>query len=788
MLRPEELLGYLERAAGRQSPDAGQRAAILAPASAGVRILAGPGTGKTTCIVTRMLKLVLCDGVPASGILAMTFTRKAAEEMRSRVLGDGFAIIDAAREDRANSPAMRTALGAIDLGQVQVGTIDSFCARWAREGSDPDDPFVAHVDDAGAAMAMEEVVRQRLRGADWRPAVAFLRELHRPHVPINQYAADVALQAAALHDLWRRRLHDRVDWAAFLAGAGADPEASAGRLQIHLAHREYASLLKSRGAMDHAMVQEKARRLLANPVSGSARRPAILEGLRALFVDEYHDTDLLHQAVYFALAGAPGCRGAITIVGDDDQAIYRFRGGTVDLLADFPAAYHNAFGRNPETLVLDVTYRATPEVAAFVEQFGSLDDAYQAVRSLGRKALRPGRDVAGAPVLGLFRPTLPDLARDIAAPIRGLVHHGSVETPAGRIVAGPGRAPSDLALICRSPQERDRQSERLPAYVRRALADGADPIAVWNPRGAPTRSGRVAALVGGLALRLLDPDGDAFRVASPRLLDDAEAVMRGWYEDLAAFLDGAGGADPTRARELIRAWDLGSRRSHDPWESDIPVVAFLYELAGALPDAVVDTPEFAVAFGLFLKQAEACRWVAPAATFIRRSGRDLTVVRASVVEVIVGLLGPVADGRRRVEDEGPDPFPRNRVPILSIHQSKGLEFPVAIVDAGCFLSPRTYAFQRMPETGAPEHRFEKTVRPYTELWGRVARSDRDLACDDLIRSQFVAYSRARDLLVLVGLSPCAPDFVGQRPVPNLATGWMRDGSRSWAENPPMVML
>ena len=117
---------------------------------------------------------------------------------------------------------------------------------------------------------------------------------------------------------------------------------------------------------------------------------------------------------YFALAGAPGCRGAITIVGDDDQAIYRFRGGTVDLLADFPAAYHNAFGRNPKTLVLDVTYRATPEVAAFVEQFGSLDDAYQAVRSLGRKRLKPGRDVSGAPVLGLFRPTLPDLAHDPA--------------------------------------------------------------------------------------------------------------------------------------------------------------------------------------------------------------------------------------------------------------------------------------------------------------------------------------------------------------------------------------
>jgi DNA helicase-2/ATP-dependent DNA helicase PcrA len=207
-----------------------------------------------------------------------------------------------------------------------------------------------------------------------------------------------------------------------------------------------------------------------------------------------------------------------------------------------------------------------------------------------------------------------------------------------------------------------------------------------------------------------------------------------------------------------------------------------------LPDAVVDVPEFAVAFGLFLKQAEACRWVAPGATVIRRSGRDLTEIRMSAVQVIVGLLGPVADGRRRVEDEGPDPFPRNRVPILSIHQSKGLEFPVVIVDAGCFLSHRTYAFQRMPETGAPEHRFEKAVRPFTELGGQVPRSDRDVACDDLIRSQFVAYSRARDLLILVGLSPCAPDYAGQRPVPNLATGWTRDGLRTWAENPPMVML
>ena len=788
MLTIDEFFRYLARDAGRQAPDEGQRAAIVAPAEAGVRILAGPGTGKTTCIVARMLKLILCDGVPASGILAMTFTRKAADEMRSRVLGDGFAVIDAARDDLSLAPEVRAAIAAVDLGQVQVGTIDSFCARWAREGSDPGDPFVAHVDDAGAAMAMEAVVRERHSRPEWRNAIAFLHDLHRPHVHLERYASDIALQAEALHDLWRRRLHDRVDWPAFLIDASADAATLAGRQEVHLAHRAYAAFLKSQGAMDHAMVQEKARRLLADPVSGEARRPAILQDLRALFVDEYHDTDLLHQAVYFALAGTPGCRGAITIVGDDDQAIYRFRGGTVDLLATFHDGYQEVFGRLPTTVALDVTYRATPEVAAFVEQFGSLDDAYQRVRTLGRKRLKPGRDVAGAPVLGLFRPTLPDLAHDIAELIRGLVHDGAINTPAGRIETGPGRAPADVALICRSPQERDRQGERLPWYVRHALAEGDAPISVWNPRGAATRSGRVASLVGGLALRLLDPDGEAFRLATPRLLADAIAVMQGWNEEVGAFLSGAEGSDPTRARELVRAWAAGSQRSARQWEPEIPVVSFLYEVAGALPDSVVDVPEFAVAFGLFLKQAEACRWVAPQATVIRRSSSGGADVRASAVEVIVSLLGPVADGRRRVEDDGPDPFPRNRVSILSIHQSKGLEFPVAIVDAGCFLSPNSYDFQRMPKSGAPEHRFEKAVRPFTTLGGRQPRSDRDLACDDLIRSQFVAYSRARDVLILVGLSPCAPNAVAPRAVPNLATGWTRDAHRPWSERVPMVLL
>ena len=89
MLTIEALIENLSRRPDGIRLDAAQRSVVAAPAGDGLRILAGPGTGKTACITARILKLVLVDGVPPAGVLAMTFTRKAAAEMRSRVTVHG---------------------------------------------------------------------------------------------------------------------------------------------------------------------------------------------------------------------------------------------------------------------------------------------------------------------------------------------------------------------------------------------------------------------------------------------------------------------------------------------------------------------------------------------------------------------------------------------------------------------------------------------------------------------------------------------------------------------------
>lgn len=74
----------------RPPPNPEQRAAIEQAPDEAVFIVAGPGTGKTTCLALRILKLILVDGIAPRGVLAATFTVKAAEELRSRILSWGF--------------------------------------------------------------------------------------------------------------------------------------------------------------------------------------------------------------------------------------------------------------------------------------------------------------------------------------------------------------------------------------------------------------------------------------------------------------------------------------------------------------------------------------------------------------------------------------------------------------------------------------------------------------------------------------------------------------------------
>jgi DNA helicase-2/ATP-dependent DNA helicase PcrA len=137
-----------------------------------------------------------------------------------------------------------------------------------------------------------------------------------------------------------------------------------------------------------------------------------------------------------------------------------------------------------------------------------------------------------------------------------------------------------------------------------------------------------------------------------------------------------------------------------------------------------------------------------------------------------------------VDEDLMDTFPRNRLNILSIHQSKGLEFPLVIVDVGSnFKSDHhAHAFKRFPDSSGQSQNLEDLLRPFSPLKS-LRRDPVDRAFDDLYRLYFVAFSRPEQVLLLVGLNGTHPE---EGHIRNVATGWDRKGCNRWRTKTPFL--
>ena len=133
-------------------------------------------------------------------------------------------------------------------------------------------------------------------------------------------------------------------------------------------------------------------------------KTTLMEGLKLVLVDEYQDTNLLQEQIYFKLAEAAACNGgSFTVVGDDDQSLYRFRGATVDLFTNFKERCEKHLKIAPELINLSKNYRSTCSIVDFCNRFAVLDDDFQGVRVDGKPPIEAARtgDFCDFPVLGM---------------------------------------------------------------------------------------------------------------------------------------------------------------------------------------------------------------------------------------------------------------------------------------------------------------------------------------------------------------------------------------------------
>jgi DNA helicase-2/ATP-dependent DNA helicase PcrA len=158
----------------------------------------------------------------------------------------------------------------------------------------------------------------------------------------------------------------------------------------------------------------------------------------------------------------------------------------------------------------------------------------------------------------------------------------------------------------------------------------------------------------------------------------------------------------------------------------------------------------------------------------------------TVNQVFWHILVPIASGAIDIDDDMFDVDLEDNVNIMSIHQSKGLEFDVVIVDVGSDIfnnSPST-SFKRFPRNGGVTHNLENYLKDYSTIsydYDKVSGLDK--AFNDLIRRYFVAYTRAKSILILVGLNSMRYGFKGDFQdkifIENVATGWSRDKKWHW---------
>jgi DNA helicase-2/ATP-dependent DNA helicase PcrA len=161
-----------------------------------------------------------------------------------------------------------------------------------------------------------------------------------------------------------------------------------------------------------------------------------------------------------------------------------------------------------------------------------------------------------------------------------------------------------------------------------------------------------------------------------------------------------------------------------------------------------------------------------------------------VRQAIWELFVPIADDDVEVDEEIMPHVPRNYFPMMTIHQAKGLEFPLVIVDVGSDFrtNHHTQRPRRCPAQGDGIHRVEADVAPHCPVGPlRTARSDLNRAWDDLRRLYFVAYSRPENVLLLVGLTTQTRN---NNPIPCISMGDLPAGARAlqfipaaqWAPN------
>ena len=392
---------------------------VVSHRGGGLLVLAGPGSGKTSTLVEAMNdRLHGPDSLAPEQVLGLTFGADAAQEWRSRL---------ATRRPDQPIPT--------------ISTFHALSLQLVLAAADP---------TAGPPSLMSESQADRLLRSVLAESAADWPSHFRPALGTVSFA---------------NRVRRGFEIVAAMALAGQPAQGPVAR-----AWQKYRQVCRLQHSIDFSGLLVEAVELLRG---GAAR------GYRAVFVDEYQDTDPVQEQLLLALVG-PACD--VVAVGDPDQAIYRFRGADVSGIGRFPRLFADARSAEPAPVVaLDRLHRFGPQIAEPVRSVAS-GIPLSGIPAAAARAHRAS-EVAGLPGSIEVRTydTVVGERSGVAATVADLLASGP---PDGQELAKPRYGlqqqpvePSDVAILVRSrdqiePMRVALQAEGVP--VR--LAAGEVPL------------------------------------------------------------------------------------------------------------------------------------------------------------------------------------------------------------------------------------------------------------------------------------------------------------------------
>ncbi|HEV2011994.1 MAG TPA: ATP-dependent DNA helicase [Candidatus Limnocylindria bacterium] len=646
-------------------------------------IVAGAGTGKTHVLTARIVHLIASGRAKPHQILALTFTEKAAATMQERV-------------------DLYTPLG---LNDAAIRTFHSFGDEVFRE-------FALELGRAG-----------ELRVLSPAEQVIFVREHLFSDLPLKRYrpAGDPVRHVRALLDLFGRARDDDIapeEYVAFAkkmadeAGDDAARDEAEAQAELAATYAAYTALKERAGVIDFGdQIALSLRVLRDHP--GAARRLA--ERYRYVLVDEFQDTN---DAQFKLIERLVAPHRNLTVVGDDDQSIFAWRGATLSNFDAFRTAY-------PEAKVVTLVENRRSGQAL-------LDAAYALIRN------NPDRleDRLGIDKKLRGRPAADAVEVDHLQFASGAEEAEAVADRIADAAIKTQRPLGDFAILVRNNSDATRV---LNSLGRRGLP------AHFSGGGQLYDREEIRLLVSFLTAVALPSDSPhvyflatsslyAFPPAELAKLAEAQTrrqrPLRDLFEEVAREQATGFSADAvTAAKKLIDDLELYSARAVDRTTAEL---LFDFLERSKLLDRYRD-PDSALA-------EEQGRNVAKFLRLVQSAGKALPSDRASFVVPHLQLLREAGDDPAAADFEQS----QTAVNVLSVHKAKGLEFGIVYLVVAT--EERLPGSLRLPDLRLPEG------------LARTPQSDRDRHVAEERRLAYVAMTRAKDAFYFTS----AIDYGGTR--------------------------